>query len=466
MMLRLFKQYYPIRNIFFIFGEFIMIYGSVLLAARIMPLPDSSELTMWVCLKALLIAIICQICLFYNDLYDLTVIDSFSELGIRLLQALGAASIFLALIYLVLPTAIIGKGIFAVSVVFALFLVVFWRFCYTLMLNRGMLDQKIILLGCSELGVNIIYEIEAKKDCGYKVGAVVRGRHRDMESHQAIPPGLMVKDDYDGLSELAKELGIQKIVVALQERRGSFPTRELLKCRVNGIEVIEGNSFYEMLTGKLIVEQINPTWLIFSDGFKKSWGRRTFKRITDILFSLTLLIPCLPVILIVTLLIKIDSRGPVFFSQERIGRNRKPYMVHKFRSMVADAEKLSGPVWAQSEDDRVTRVGRFIRKWRIDELPQLWNVLVGEMSFVGPRPEREFFIKKLEDSIPYYGERFSVKPGVTGWAQVSYGYGASIEDAIEKLNYDLFYIKNMSVFMDIMIVLKTIKTVLFGKGAR
>jgi len=172
------------------------------------------------------------------------------------------------------------------------------------------------------------------------------------------------------------------------------------------------------------------------------------------------------VFIVIAILIKIDSKGPIIFSQERVGQHRRPYMIHKFRSMYSDAEKISGPVWAEDDDPRITRVGKFLRNWRFDELPQLWNVLKGDMSFVGPRPEREFFVKELEKTIPYYGERFSVKPGITGWAQVSYGYGATVDDAIEKLNYDLFYIKNMSIFMDLMIVLRTIKIVLFGKGAR
>jgi sugar transferase (PEP-CTERM system associated) len=465
-MLRLFKQYYPIRNVFFILGEFLLIYGAVLLAAGVIHYPDLHAIDFGLYLKAFLIATVSQTCLYYNDLYDLTVITSFSELGIRLLQALGAAAIFLAIIYLLLPEAIIGRGVFALSVGITLFFVIFWRFCYTLALRHGLLDQKIILLGWSELGCNIAREIAGKRDCGYTIGAVVRGKDRENACQETIDPRFLVQEDFEGLCELAKDLGIKKIIVALHERRGTFPMKELLKCRVDGIEIIEGNTFYEMLTGRLIVSLINPAWLIFSEGFRKSRGHRFFKRTTDLIFSSLLLIPCLPVIFIVAILIKIDSKGPVIFSQERVGEKRKPFMVHKFRSMVADAEKKSGPVWAKTDDDRVTRVGHFIRKLRIDEIPQLWNVLVGEMSFVGPRPERAFFVKKLEDSIPYYGERFSVKPGITGWAQVSYGYGATVEDAIEKLNYELFYIKNMSFFMDLIVVLKTVKTVLFGKGAR
>jgi lipopolysaccharide/colanic/teichoic acid biosynthesis glycosyltransferase len=179
-----------------------------------------------------------------------------------------------------------------------------------------------------------------------------------------------------------------------------------------------------------------------------------------------MLLILLPVIILTAVLIRLDSRGPIFFSQERVGEKKKIYKIYKFRSMVADAEKHSGPVWAKTNDDRITRVGHFIRKWRIDELPQLWNVLKGEMSFVGPRPEREFFVKGLEYIIPYYGARFTAKPGLTGWAQVSYGYGASVKDATEKLNYDLFYMKNMSLFMDVIIILRTVKTVISGEGAR
>jgi exopolysaccharide biosynthesis polyprenyl glycosylphosphotransferase len=229
---------------------------------------------------------------------------------------------------------------------------------------------------------------------------------------------------------------------------------------------MEGNSFYEMLTGKLVVKSINPGWLIFSEGFRKSRTRRFLKRSVDLILSFIGLIIFLPIVGIIAILIKLDSKGPVIFSQERVGQNRKIYRIHKFRSMISDAEKECGPVWAGDDDSRITRVGKVIRKWRFDEIPQLWNVLKGDMSFVGPRPEREFFVEDLEKMIPYYRERHTVKPGVTGWAQVCYGYGASVDDAVEKLNYDLFYIKNLSFFMDLMIVLKTIKIVLFRKGAR
>jgi sugar transferase (PEP-CTERM system associated) len=335
-------------------------------------------------------------------------------------------------------------------------------------LERGLFNQKIILLGSADLIGKIKQEISERKDCGYTiVSEFPEANHRsDPNSKHKDNPGTLIGQKFEGLSEMAKRWDIKKIIVAIQEKRKTFPHNELLKCRVNGIEVIEGNSFYEMLTGKLVVKAINPSWLIFSDGFRKSRTRRIMKRSIDLLLSCIMLILLFPLIIIIALLIKIESKGPIIFSQERVGENGKIYRMHKFRSMVENAETLSGPVWAQDDDARITRVGKIIRKLRLDELPQLWNVLGGNMSFVGPRPEREHFVKELEGLIPYYRERYTIKPGITGWAQVSYGYGASVEDAIEKLNYDLFYIKNMSFFMDLMIVLRTIKIVLSRQGAR
>jgi sugar transferase (PEP-CTERM system associated) len=466
-MLRIFKQYYPIRNIFFFIGEGIAIFTGVLVACWLLLNVELFGFDRWIYLKVLLISLVCQTCLYYNDLYDLKVTDTFQELGIRLLQSLGTAAIILAGIYVIFPKAVVGNGIFAVSIVFVIILIVSWRFFYALILNRGLFNQKIILLGSGPLAQNIFDEIIHRKDSGYTIALNVQDSLEDSNiSCDLIQTEIICKKDYDGLCELADQMNIKKVVVAIKERRGKLPLKELVKCRVKGIDVIEGTSFYEMLAGKLIVDQVNPAWIIFSKGFYKSRTRRFIMRTLDLILSVFMIILFLPLIIIIAVLIKIDSTGPVLFLQERVGKNKKPYMLYKFRSMVQDAERQSGPVWASDNDKRVTRVGRVIRKWRIDEIPQLWNVLKGDMSFVGPRPEREFFVNKLEKIIPYYAERFSVKPGITGWAQVCYSYGASVDDAVEKVNYDLFYIKNMSVFMDLMIILRTIKIVLFGKGAR
>jgi sugar transferase (PEP-CTERM system associated) len=462
-MLRIFKQYYPIRNALFVLGEGIAIFLAVIIASKILLGDQTVLFHLDVVLKTLLITVTCQLCLYYNDLYDLKVTDTLVELGIRLLQALGASAILLAVVYFFFPICIIKEGIFIISIVFIIILIVSWRIGYTHVLSRGMFNQKIIILGSSDTAIEIAKEIQDKKDSGYEIATVISKTQwpemtiNDEKKIHNQPP-------FDSFCEIAENLNVKKIVVALKEKRGAFPVKELLKCRVRGIDVLEGNSFYEMLMGKLIVEQINPSWLIFSKGFQKSFLQKLFKRSIDLLISTTMIVLLLPLIAITAIIIKLDSKGPIFFSQERMGENRKSYMVHKFRSMRSDAEKSTGPVWAQENDDRITKIGHFIRKTRIDEIPQLWNILKGEMSFVGPRPEREHFVKELEAIIPYYGERFTVKPGLTGWAQVSYGYGATVEDAIEKLNYDLFYIKNMSILMDIMIVARTVKTVIFGMG--
>jgi sugar transferase (PEP-CTERM system associated) len=464
-MLRLFKQYYPARNAVFVVGEGLCIFLSVMLASLLLMGLPPIQGNNWILLKAMLITLVCQMCLYYNDLYDLEVTDTLSELSIRLLQALGAAAIILAGVYFIFPQVIIGRGIFVISVGFVIIFVFAWRIAYTQILNHGLFNQQILILGGGALTADIITEIDAKRDCGYNIAAVT-SREKIILPHVRQRSEFIDADTYDNLADMVLEKSIQKVVVALEERRGSLPVEQLLKCRVYGIEVLEGTSFYEMLAGKLLVKKINPGWLIFSDGFEKSWHITLIKRLVDLTMSILMLICLSPLMTVIAFLIKLDSPGPVIYSQERVGFHRKPYKVHKFRSMRQDAEKHTGPVWAQTDDDRVTRIGQFIRKWRIDELPQLWNVLKGEMSFVGPRPERDHFVRELETEIPYYGERFSVKPGLTGWAQVSYSYGASVEDAIEKLNYDLFYIKNMSVFMDLMVIMRTVKTVLFGEGAR
>ena len=467
-MLRLFKQYYPIRNVFFVIGEGLFIYAAFLAASWITLDGGLFFSDSMMFLKIFFVTFVCQACLYYNDLYDFNIIVSFNELGMRLLQALGVATIIVAFSYIIFPDTIIGKGIFIVSILFVLLLVVSWRFCYALVLNRGFFNQKILLLGSGELLADIKQAIADRQDCGYSIEAEFPEKNVDRgpDIRDVKNPDLRCGERYEGLASIAKYMGIKKIVAAFKERRQAFPTKELLNCRVEGIKVIEGNTFYEMLTGKVIVKQLHPSWLIFSEGFQKSRLRLLGKRIGDLIISFLMLIVLLPLIIITAVLIKLDSKGPVFFSQERLGEKRKKYLMHKFRSMVTDAEKECGPVWATDDDCRITRVGRIIRKFRIDEIPQLWNVLKGEMSFVGPRPEREFFVRDLEKEIPFYGIRFTVKPGLTGWAQVCYNYGASLEDAFEKLNYELFYIKNMSPWMDLLIIMRTIKIVLFGKGAR
>lgn len=464
-MLRLLKQYFPIRNIVFFIFEGLIIFGSVLLSTILLTFSTSYLYDVLLVFRIMLITIICQTCLYYNDLYDFDVSSTFSETGIRLLQALGVTSIALAFIYFFFPLAIIDQRIFILSILFLLIFIIGWRLVYIQILNKGIFNERIIIIGSGSLSLEIVKEINSTIDCGYTVSSMIPDSD-DEKYPMDLPDHVIVQKEKKDLCRIASEMAITKVIVAINERRGAFPTDELIRCRTAGIEVIEGSSFYEMLTGKVLVTKINPSWLIFSHGFRKSKTQTFLKRIEDILLSSIMLILLFPLLIIVAILIKIDSKGPVFFSQDRVGLNQKEYMMHKFRSMVVDAEKLTGPVWALNNDARITRVGKVIRKFRIDELPQLWEVFTGKMSLVGPRPERKHFTDELEKQIPFYSQRFHVKPGLTGWAQVCYDYGGTYEDAVEKLNYELFYIKNMSLSMDVIIILRTVKTVLFGRGAR
>ena len=465
-MLKIFKQYYPIRNIIFFICEGLVIFVSIFLASLLVSSHTTIYLDLLMGLKIFLVTLICQLFLYYNDLYDFQVADTIPEISIRLLQALGFTAIVLAFVYLLFPMMGLGQVTFCVSVLLVLIFIIGWRILFLMILRKGYFNENIIILGSSEFAVNIFEEIDSKIDCGYTVSAVIPDKDGELPDNHSFKDKLFVQESSDNLCETAMAIGVRKIVVALKEKRGSFPTKELMHCRMAGIEILEGNTFYEKLTGKLLVKKINPSWLIFSDGFRKSKLRTFLKRIEDLVVSISALVLLTPVCVLVSIVIKLDSKGPVLFSQDRVGKNKKEFMVHKFRSMVDDAEKLSGPVWAQDNDNRITRVGRCVRKFRIDELPQFWDVFIGNMSIVGPRPERKHFTDELEEIIPYYSQRFVVKPGITGWAQVSYDYGASVEDAVEKLNYDLFYVKNMSIMFDIVIILRTIKTVIFGKGAR
>jgi len=464
-MLRFLKQYFPIRNIIFYLLEGWVIFFSVLLSTVLLTFSDSYLFDVFLVSRIITITLICQISFYYNDLYDFKIISTIPDLIVNLLQALGITSIVLAVIYFFFPLAIIDQNIYILSILFLLVFVVGWRIIYVKILTKGLFNESIVILGSSSLAVSIFDEINETLDCGYTVEVIVPDKSSDTFNAE-ITNSVTIRSSKDELCKIAKELGIKKVIVALKERRGSFPTDELIRCRTAGIEILEGSTFYEMLTGKVLVTKINPSWLIFSDGFHKSRIRNFFKRLEDVLISSIMLLLLSPVFLITAIAIKLNSKGSVFFSQDRVGQNKNEYMMHKFRSMVADAEKKPGPVWAQDNDDRITRVGRIIRKYRIDELPQLWEVFIGRMSMVGPRPERKHFTDRLEKEIPYYEQRFNVKPGLTGWAQVCYDYGATVDDAIEKLNYDLFYIKNMSITLDLVIILRTVKTVLFGRGAR
>ena len=321
---------------------------------------------------------------------------------------------------------------------------------------------RILVLGCgpaAQLVTNTLRESDPH--------ALVVGYYPSPNESECAVDRNMVLSAERSLSATAEELGADEIVVALTERRsGAMPLRELLDCKLVGVKVHDINTHFEKTLGQIRLGFANAGWMIFGDGFDQGFGRSAVKRVFDILTALLLIVLSAPIMLVAAVVIKLDSRGPVFYRQERLGQDGRPFMVTKFRSMRTDAEKDGKPRWATVHDDRVTRVGNFIRKTRIDELPQLFNVLKGEMSMVGPRPERAYFVEQLTQQIPFFAVRHSVKPGVTGWAQVRYQYGATVEDSIEKLQYDLYYVKNHSLFLDLMILFETVAVVLTGKGAR
>ena len=457
----LFNKYYPLRNIFFVFGEgvliFIVINGVVAILAGY---GDASTIPVNIS-RALLVTVIFQICLYYFDMYDFSTIGSFSDNATRITQAFGVGCILLAGAYYLFPSATISFRTFLISYAAICFSIFLWRFYYTQILEKNMFTQHILLIGTGNIAQAITMEIESRMDSGYSISAVVGKKSPSFN----YPQDVNFSDDYLKIPEITHNNKIEKIVVALDDRRGQTPINELLNCKLDGIKITPGIEFYEELTGKILVTNVNPDWLIYSDGFQKEKITLLAKRLMDFSVSLVGLILTLPIIAISALIIKLESTGPVLYSQERVGKKGKTFWIYKFRSMTCDAEK-NGPVWAEENDCRVTRFGSFIRKIRIDEIPQLWNILKGEMSFVGPRPERPYFVEQLKKKIPYYSLRYNVKPGLSGWAQISYRYGASEEDALRKLEYDLYYIKNLSFRMDVMIAFQTIKIILFQKGSR
>jgi len=322
--------------------------------------------------------------------------------------------------------------------------------------------SKILIMGTGPLARSLATEILGHREYGLQVCGFV-------DDNPALVGVSIVNPKVLGLSKELRRIvvdnGVDAVVVELQDRRGRLPVDELLDLKMRGVRVEEATSLYERLTGKISIENLKPSWMLFGEGFEVSRLVLIGKQIVSFSVSLLLLMLFLPLFPLIALLIKVDSRGPVFLRQERVGKDGKVFTLWKFRSMRKDAEQETGPVWAKAQDSRVTRVGRHLRRTRLDELPQLFNVLKGDMSLVGPRPERPNFVEELSNTIPFYYLRHSVKPGVTGWAQINYGYGKSVEDSVEKLQYDLFYIKNLSWALDLLILLHTVKTVLVRKGS-
>ncbi|HEY7170301.1 MAG TPA: TIGR03013 family XrtA/PEP-CTERM system glycosyltransferase [Vicinamibacterales bacterium] len=455
--MQVFNRNVSIRGLTVFSFELVLIAGSMMLAAELHGSFNGLDATPW---KIALVTVLCQLCFYYNDLYDLTVVSSSRELVIRLLQAAGAAAIVLAVACFVVPSLILDPGTFVTALGVFVISVLTWRLAFNYLARDPHLEERVLIIGTGYTARMLAQQIGRQQDFAYRlVGFVDEGEAEVVRHHDVLGNATDIR-------RIVAEQHVDRIIVGLSDRRGRLPIEELLSAKLSGVRVEDATTTYERLTGKILIDDLKPSWLIFSDGFRASRITRIVKRMLDLALSLIGFIVASPLMALTALAIRLDSPGPILYTQERVGENGRVFTVVKFRSMRTDAEQAGRPVWASDKDDRITRVGRFIRLARLDELPQLWNVARGDMSFVGPRPERPFFVEQLSREIPFYLQRHAVKPGVTGWAQVKYQYGSSIEDAMEKLRYDLYYIKHMSIFFDLTIVLDTVKVILFGKGAK
>lgn len=414
--------------------------------------------------KAALIAGVVQTSLYYADLYDLSLVTDRRELFVRLVQALGGASLALAAVYYWFPSLVIGRGVFAYSAVFVISLVVGWRLVFEWVSRQVGPRERLLLVGTSPGAIGLASELFAmRQDLGVEIVGFVDPDPAKVGA-PILNPGVI--GTIEDIPSIVRARNVDRVVVSLADARGKLPMEKLLEMKLEGVTFDHLPSVYEEYTGKIAVENLRPSWLIFSEGFRKSRTQLAIKRSLDVLIAAVGLVAGAPVFAATALAVRLSSPGPVLYHQRRVGQRGRIFTMHKFRSMRQDAEAATGPVWASKDGDpRATTVGRIMRKTRLDELPQLWNILMGDMSFVGPRPERPEFVADLTKQIPYYGQRHVVRPGLTGWAQVRYSYGASKEDALQKLQFDLFYIKNFSVSLDAYIIFETVKTVILRKGA-
>ncbi|WP_417615755.1 TIGR03013 family XrtA/PEP-CTERM system glycosyltransferase [Parasphingorhabdus sp.] len=462
-MIRLFKHYIPYPVIFLGLIDFLLLLtaaeaGWILRALQIdmtvgsivdRPAPIFS------------FAFALQLSLIAVGIYGPEALQSLRFAAARILVAISLGVIFLSLLSFAMPGATLWRSNSLYAMVLAIVFLMVIRVLLGTVLDSDIFKRRLLILGAGPRAGRIA-ALEKRQENGFIIAGYV-----DMNEGPSLIDTAIRRQDIANLPQHVIDLAVSEVVLALEERRNSLPVADLLTIKTTGVHVNDLSSFLERETGRVDLDSVNPSWFIFSDGF--SSGRRLstlFKRGFDIFLSILLLILTGPVILLFALLIKLESQGGSFFKQERVGLYGQKFKILKLRSMCADAEVAGEAIWASENDPRITRIGRFIRKVRIDELPQAWSVLKGEMSFVGPRPERPQFVDDLQTKMPFYAERHIVKPGITGWAQINYPYGASTEDARHKLEYDLYYAKNYTPFLDLLIILQTIRVVLWPEGAR
>ncbi|MEA3062437.1 MAG: hypothetical protein QOJ94_2218 [Sphingomonadales bacterium] len=409
----------------------------------------------------LVFAAVLQLAMVGVGAYGADALRSMRIAAARLVVAVSLGILLLSLVFFLMPAVTFWRSNLLYAMLFALLFVFAARLIFDRTLGSDAFRRRVLVLGAGPRAARL-EALAAREGAGFQIAGYVA-----MNDGPSAVEGAVNRDDIANLTEHVVGLKASEVVLALEERRNALPLGDLLRIKTTGVHVNDISSFLERETGRVDLDSLNPSWLIFSDGF--SSGRRISaagKRLFDLVAAAAILVLTAPLVLVFALLVKLESKGPAFFRQRRVGRYGVPFEIVKLRSMREDAEVGGKAVWAQKDDPRVTRVGAVIRKLRIDELPQAWTVLKGEMSFVGPRPERPQFVADLEGRLPYYAERHVVKPGITGWAQINFPYAASVEDAREKLEYDLYYAKNYTPFLDILILLQTVRVVLWPEGAR
>ena len=457
-MIRLFKVNFPLRALVLLVGEGLIVWTSFVLGTMLQNREDS-----WLLLnvehgylKILAVTGVALLFSYWFDLYDSSSLGAKWDQILRLLLVLGFLALILAAVGFIYPSVVPGNGSALAGLIILTFTLLGWRAAYSWMVKQPFLRERVYVLGTGERAQRLVRGLREHSALGIEVV----GWTGDVE-------GELTRDTVAShLLGLARGRGVHRVIVAMPDRRGTLPVEELLDLRLGGVKVEEATSWLERISGRIEVEQLYPSWLIFAEGFRFSGFVRLVRRALNVSVALAGTVISLPLLPFIVLAVKLDSSGPVLYRQQRVGRRGRIFYCYKFRTMRVDAEADTGATWALDDDPRITRAGKFLRVSRLDEIPQLWCVLKGDMHFVGPRPERPEFVEWLSRDIPYYGVRHVVRPGITGWAQVQYKYGNTLEDAREKLQYDLFYIKNASLGLDLLIMFQTIKIVLLGRGAQ
>jgi sugar transferase (PEP-CTERM system associated) len=460
-MLKIGGQKLPVMTVALVLSEGLLIL-LVLMLATLMEF-GRAEVLIWPTLGRLaLVALVCQSTLYYYDLYDLQVVGRRSILFVHLLNALGVSCLVLAIVYYCDPKLSPGRHVALFSTPAILTIVLGWRLLVDASAPFLRRSERLLVVGTGASGIRLVREVIRRKEFNLHVVGFLDEKGENI-GHRLVNPGIIgaAKD----MNEIVSRENIDHIVLSLAERRGVMPVRELLHLKFAGIRIEDARNLYERLMGRIMLEQLNPSWLILSEGFRKSRLLLFSKRLLDIAVSLMLLLVMAVPMLLITLAIWLESGSPILFRQKRVGVGGREFEILKFRSMYPQ-DKSQGPSWTSKGDRRITRVGHFIRNYRLDEVPQLINVLFGDMSIVGPRPEQPQLCEMLEEQIPFYSQRHAVRPGISGWAQVKYEYGGSVEETRTKLEYDLFYVKHMSVFLDLAIMFETAKVMLSGRGAK